>query len=179
MDSPDSKYGLGLEQGVNRLADYNPLWPLAFSEEAARIKAALGDLALAIEHYGSTSVPGLRAKPIIDLQIGVADIRDGLRFIEPMASLGYDYAGDQGILEHHIFGRGKARTFLAHVVVYEGQQWFHALRFRDRLRSEPDLRAAYEALKLDLAATTTSRADYTAGKTDFIMSASRYAAKLA
>ncbi|HLZ82357.1 MAG TPA: GrpB family protein [Caulobacteraceae bacterium] len=168
MDDPDPKYGLGLEQGVNRLVEYNSLWPLAFAEEAARIKAALGDRALAIEHYGSTSVPGLRAKPIIDLQIGVADIRDGLRFIEPMAGLGYDYAGDQGIPEHHIFGRGEARTYLAHVVVYEGPQWFRSLRFRDRLRHEPDVRAAYERLKLKLAASAATRGDYTAGKTPFI-----------
>jgi len=170
MDRPDPKYGLGLEQGVNRLAEYNPLWPRAFSEEAARIKAALGDKALAIEHYGSTSVPGLRAKPIIDLQIGVADIRDGLAFIEPMTGLGYDYAGDQGIAEHHIFGRGKVRTYLAHVLVYEGRQWFRCLRFRDRLRREPDVRAAYEALKLRLAANAATRGDYTAGKTTFIES---------
>ena len=170
MDDPDPKYGLGLEQGVNRLVEYNPLWPVAFSEEADRIKVALGSRALAIEHYGSTSVPGLRAKPIIDLQIGVADIRDGLGFIEPMAGLGYDYAGDQGIPEHHVFGRGKARTFLAHVVVYEGPQWFRSLRFRNRLRRDPDARAAYEALKLELAASTATRGDYTAGKTTFIES---------
>ena len=88
-----------------------------------------------------------------------------------MAGLGYDYAGDQGIPEHHIFGRGTARTYLAHVVVYEGQQWFRALRFRDRLRREPDVRAAYEALKLELAAGATTRGDYTAGKTTFIESA--------
>ena len=155
---------------MNRLADYNPLWPQAFSEEAVRIKAALGSWALAIEHYGSTSVPGLRAKPIIDIQIGVADIGNGLRFIEPMARIGYDYAGDQGIPEHHIFGRGKARTHLAHVVVYEGDQWVRALRFRDRLRNEPDVRAAYEALKLKLAATTATRREYTDGKTVFIES---------
>src|SRR5689334_106270 len=96
-------YGLGLEAGANRLSDYNPLWPRAFAEEAARIAAAVGPLALAIEHYGSTAVPGLRAKPIIDLLIGVADIDHGLRMIEPMARLGYDYAGSQGIPDHHIF----------------------------------------------------------------------------
>jgi len=161
-------YGLGLEQGANRLVEYNPSWPLAFSEEAARIKAALGDRVLAIEHYGSTSVPGLRAKPIIDIQIGVVDIRDGLGFIEPMAGLGYDYAGDQGIPEHHIFGRGVARTHLAHVVVFGGEQWRRSLRFRDRLRSELDVRAEYEALKLELATTTVSRGAYTAGKSAFV-----------
>jgi GrpB-like predicted nucleotidyltransferase (UPF0157 family) len=168
MHDLNPMYGLGLEQGVNQLVEYNSSWPLAFSEEAARIKTTLGDRALAIEHYGSTSVPGLRAKPIIDIQIGVADIRDGLGFIEPMAGLGYDYAGDQGILEHHVFGRGKARTHLAHVVVYGGEQWYRSLRFRDRLRSEPDVRAAYEALKLKLAASAVSRGDYTEGKSAFV-----------
>lgn len=170
MNDPHPKYGLGLEQGVNRLVEYNPLWPQAFAEEAARIKSTLGDEALAIEHYGSTSVPGLRAKPIIDLQIGVADISYGLRFIEPMAGLGYDYAGDQGIPEHHIFGRGRARTYLAHVVVYQGQQWLRSLLFRDRLRHDPKLRAGYEKLKFKLAMTVATRAEYTAGKTNFIES---------
>ena len=168
MQDTDQKFGLGLEQGVNRLVAPNPLWPQAFLEEAARIRAALGNSALAIEHYGSTAVPGLRAKPIIDLLIGVADIDDGLSFIEPMATLGYDYAGGQGIADHHIFGKGLARTHLAHVVVYESDQWLRSLRFRDRLRNEPDVRAAYETLKLDLAAASSSRSQYTAGKTIFV-----------
>jgi len=168
MRDSGQKFGLGLEQDSNRLVEPNPLWPQAFSEEAVRIKAALGDRALAIEHYGSTAVPGLRAKPIIDLLIGVADIGEGLNFIEPMATLGYDYAGDQGIPDHHIFGRGIARTHLAHVVVYESDQWRQSLRFRDRLRNEPDVRATYEALKLELAATTSTRGEYTAGKTAFV-----------
>jgi GrpB-like predicted nucleotidyltransferase (UPF0157 family) len=173
MTDGTDPYGLGLEQGSNRLVDHNPLWPQAFAEEAARIRAGLGEKVLAIEHYGSTSVPGLRAKPIIDLQIGVADIDDGLLFIEPMAGLGYDYAGDQGIPEHHIFGKRLARTFLAHVVVYQGAQWVRCLRFRDRLRSDANLRAAYEALKLRLASDpTNTRAAYTKGKTSFIQSAS-------
>jgi GrpB-like predicted nucleotidyltransferase (UPF0157 family) len=88
---------LACEREINRLVHPNPLWPQAFAEEAARIRDALGEKALAIEHYGSTAVPGLRAKPNIDLQIGVADINHGLLFIEPIAKLGYDYAGDQGI----------------------------------------------------------------------------------
>jgi GrpB-like predicted nucleotidyltransferase (UPF0157 family) len=168
MIASERDYGLGLEPGINRLVDYNPLWPQAFAEEAARIRAALGAGALAIEHYGSTAVPGLRAKPILDLLIGVAEIDQGLEFIEPMARLGYDYAGGQGIPEHHIFGKGRARTHLAHVVVHDGEQWLKSLAFRDRLRSDPAVRAAYEALKLRLAATASDRADYTAGKAAFI-----------
>jgi GrpB-like predicted nucleotidyltransferase (UPF0157 family) len=161
-------YGLGLEPGVNRLVDYNPLWPKAFADEAARIKAALGDLAMAIEHYGSTAVPGLRAKPIIDLIIGVVQIDHGLKFIEPMAGLGYDYAGGQGIPDHHIFGKGHARTHLAHVAIYQSEAWRRALGFRDRLRADPVVRAAYEELKLHLAATAASRGEYTAAKSAFV-----------
>jgi GrpB-like predicted nucleotidyltransferase (UPF0157 family) len=166
-------YGLGLETGANRLVDYNPLWPRAFAEEAARIRSAVGPLALGIEHFGSTAVPGLRAKPMLDLLIGVAEIDDGLRMIEPMAGLGYDYAGAQGIPEHHIFGLGLARTHLAHVVTYEGDQWRRCLRFRDRLRGDRELRAAYQALKSRLAGEDISRGDYTAGKTAFVIANSR------
>jgi len=168
VDSPDSVYGLGLEQGVNRLVEYNPRWPRAFAEEAARIKAALGELALDIQHFGSTAVPGLRAKPIIDLVIGVAESDHGLLFIEPLAGLGYDYAGSQGIVDHHIFGRGIARTHLAHVVIHESESWRRCLGFRDRLRADAEAREAYEALKLRLAAGAASRAEYTWGKTRFV-----------
>jgi GrpB-like predicted nucleotidyltransferase (UPF0157 family) len=174
MEHVANPYGLGLEREVNRLVDPNPLWARAFAEEAARILTAVGEKALAIEHYGSTAVPNLRVKPIIDLQIGVADIDHGLLFIEPMASLGYDYAGGQGIPDHHIFSKGRARTHLAHVVIYQGDQWVRTLRFRDRLRSEPALRAAYEALKARLAADpANSPAAYTEGRTSFIVEASR------
>jgi GrpB-like predicted nucleotidyltransferase (UPF0157 family) len=166
-------YGLGLEAGANRLVEYNPLWPRAFAEEAARIISAIGLLALGVEHYGSTAVPGLRAKPIVDLLIGVAHIDDGLRIIEPMGGLGYDYAGSQGIPEHHIFGRPVIRGYLAHVVVREGDQWKSCLRFRDRLRGDPELRSAYQELKNRLATETTSRAAYTAGKSEFIIANSR------
>lgn len=168
MALSDPIYGLGLERNVNRLADHNPLWAKAFAEEACRLGDALGELAVAIEHYGSTSVPGLKAKPIIDLQIGVADIARGLGFIAPMAALGYDYAGDQGIPNHHIFGLGEARVCLAHVAIFESDDWSRALRFRDRLRSDPQARRAYEALKIRLAGEGLTRAQYTAGKADFI-----------
>jgi GrpB-like predicted nucleotidyltransferase (UPF0157 family) len=170
---PDSDYGLGLERSSNRLVDHNPLWERAFAEEAARLAAALGPAALAIEHYGSTAVPGLRAKPVLDVQVGVAHIDHGLAFIEPMAALGYDYAGSQGIPDHHIFGRGVARTHLVHVVVHGAEAWFRTLRFRDRLRADPALRAAYEALKTGLAEAALTRAAYSAGKTEFIEAASR------
>ena len=170
----DPAYGLGLEHGVNRLSAHNGLWARAADEEGARILAALGaaglgQRVLGFEHYGSTAVPGLMAKPIIDLQLGVADIEDAIRFIPVITMLGYDDAGSQGIPDHHIFGLGTMRRVLAHVVVFQSEPWTRALRFRDRLRAEPDTRAAYEALKVDLARTSPDRARYTAGKGAFVV----------
>jgi GrpB-like predicted nucleotidyltransferase (UPF0157 family) len=166
-------YGLGLEPDANRLADYNPLWPRAFAEEAARIRSVVGPLALAIEHYGSTAVPGLRAKPIIDILVGVARIDDGLKMIEPMKRLGYDYATNHGIPEHHIFGRPRVRAYLTHVVAYGGEQWRGSLMFRDQLRANAPLRGAYQELKERLVRETRSRAAYTDGKTEFVLANSR------
>ncbi len=168
----DDRFGLGLDPRINWLADANPAWPQAFAQEAARLRRALGSLALAIEHFGSTAVPWLKAKPIIDLQIGVARIEDGLAFAGPMAQLGYEVVEGHGIAEHHIYALGAARTHMAHVEVYQGCGWQKCLTFRDRLRAEPDLRRDYEALKSRLASDKTlTRADYTAGKTDFIEAA--------
>ena len=83
---------LGLKHGVNRLVDYDPQWPTAFADEAARLQQALGPLAKRIEHYGSTSVPGLRAKPIIDILIGLPQLEDWAKCRRPLEALGYDYA---------------------------------------------------------------------------------------
>ncbi|WP_336960160.1 GrpB family protein [Sphingobium aquiterrae] len=168
MDAPDPRYGLGLAQGDVRVVPHNPLWARAFVEESTRIMAALGPVALAIEHYGSTAVPGLDAKPIIDMQIGVADLDDGLRFGPTFAALGYDLVTDHGIPDHHLYARGTIRTFFAHIALFESDEWFRTLRFRDRLRADPALRDAYRALKHDLAANAGSRRAYTDGKTDFV-----------
>lgn len=169
----DRRLGLGLEHGVNRLAAHNPLWAGAFQAEATRIRtglaaAGLEPLVLGLEHYGSSSVPGLMAKPIIDLQIGVADIAHALVFIPVMLALGYDDAGDQGIAQHRIFGLAQPRRVLAHVAVFDSEAWRETLRFRDRLRADAAVREAYQALKLDLVRTAADRAEYTAAKTNFV-----------
>lgn len=165
-------YGLGLERTENRLAASHPQWGQAFQDEAARIRAAVGSDIVALEHYGSTSVSGLSAKPIIDLLIGVADLSLADRHAPAMIALGYDDAGDGGIEGHRIFGKGAARTHLAHFVVHEGPEWTATLRFRDLLRADADLRDAYEQLKTRLVAEHPSdRAAYTAGKSAFVQAA--------
>lgn len=167
MANVDPAYGLGLLPDSIRLVRYNPLWPRAFAEEAARLQEAIGSAAIAIEHYGSTSVPGLRAKPILDIQIGVERIEVADQFVEAFAHLGYEHL-EHGLPEHRLFGRSMPRTHLVHVVVYGSDQWSRSIRFRDRLRADPAIRASYEALKDRLVASVATRDEYTAGKSEFV-----------
>lgn len=141
---------LGLKHGTNRLVDYDPEWPGEFEEEKARIQAAVGPVARGIEHYGSTAVTGLRAKPIIDILLGVAPLEDWLACRRPLEDIGYDYAENAGVPGHYIFGRGRdrtERTHLVHVVEFGGESWRSNLAFRDALRADEALRAAYLQLK--------------------------------
>lgn len=160
---------LGLEQGKVRLADSDAGWPLLFGAEQQRLLKAIGPLVVAIEHFGSTSIPGIKAKPIMDILIGLPDFAAGAALVTPMTGLGYAYVGIQTVPDDHLFGLGEPRTHLAHAVVHGGRHWVRNLRFRDRLRGDPELATAYEALKMDLAARFShDRAGYTAAKRDFI-----------
>src|SRR5215210_8407104 len=98
---------LGLKKNLNLLVEYNPLWETAFIEERNRLASALGDIANGIEHYGSTSVSGMRAKPILDILVGVTPLDDWAKCKAPLEALGYDYAPNAGVPGHHIFGRGR------------------------------------------------------------------------
>ena len=155
----------GLAHGTVQLAEWTPRWAELFALEAARLRAALGDLAVGIEHYGSTSVPGLVAKPLLDILVGGRDATDPAPYIAALTPLGYDYSAQAGVPEHLVFGRGSARTHLVHVVRYGGDAWRRALQFRDALRANAGLRDAYAAMKRELAECHgTDRARYTAEK---------------
>jgi len=159
----------GLAHGTVQLMEWTPRWAELFATEAVRLRAALGDLAVAVEHYGSTSVPGLVAKPLLDILVGGPEATDPAPYIAALASLGYDYSAHAGVPEHLVFGRGPARTHLVHVVRYGGQAWRKALAFRDALRADAGLRDAYAALKRELAERHGSdRSRYTAAKGAFI-----------
>ena len=168
----DKHFGvLGLAQTQVRLREPTPLWALLYQQEEERLKKALGPTLLGIEHYGSTSVGGIKAKPIIDIVAGIARLEDGPSLRGPLESLGYDYAGDKVVPGHHIFGKGEERTHLLHVVEYGSPIWIEALRFRDALRGDPALAREYEALKIALSEKYGERrADYTAAKASFIQS---------
>lgn len=168
----DASFGLGLKNLTVSLAEPNILWQDAYESEADAIRRALGDTAIDIEHVGSTAIPGIKAKPIIDIMVGIERFADGPACIGAMESIGYDYAGADIVPDDHIFGRGvngDTRTHLVHVVEYGGYHWNRMIAFRDALRADKGLARDYERLKVGLAGEhAESRAEYTRSKREFI-----------
>ena len=156
------------------IAAYDPVWPEAYERERAAILGALGDLASAVEHVGSTAVPGLGAKPIIDMMVGLRELADHARCVAPLQSLGYEHKGEYGIPGRHYFRKpvSGSRTHQVHMVERGSDFWARPLLFRDYLRANPDEAAAYDRLKRELAARFGADLEgYTEAKTDFIRSA--------
>ena len=140
--------------GPVTLAEYDPAWPLLYSREASRIRSALGSSAILIEHAGSTSVPGLAAKPIIDIVLAVPDSADEAAYVPAMESAGYVlWSREPDWIEHRMFN-GPDTDIHLHVFTAGATEIDRMLLLRDWLRvSEPD-RAAYLAVKRDLARRT-------------------------
>jgi GrpB-like predicted nucleotidyltransferase (UPF0157 family) len=160
---------LGLAHGKVALSESDPRWNALFDAERGRLVPAIGRHIVDIQHFGSTSIPGIKAKPILDILVGLPDFATGALLIGPMQSLGYDYVGTEMVPNDHLFGLGEPRTHLVHAVVHGGHHWTRNLRFRDQLRAQPALAEAYEALKIELAERFSgSRASYTAAKQAFI-----------
>jgi GrpB-like predicted nucleotidyltransferase (UPF0157 family) len=163
---------LGLAYGQVRLVEGDPGWPRAFERLAAELRAALGKLSVAVEHVGSTAVPGLVAKPILDLAIGLAPAADPDSVISALEPLGYEFRGDKGDTGGLLFvleDRPAHRLAHLHVVPYGGGKWCQYLAFRDRLRIDPDARAAYAEVKRSLGDQFAGdRQAYNAGKAAFV-----------
>ena len=168
MIGPDDAV-LGLAHQHVRLVDPTPRWAALYEEEQARLVAALRGYAPVVEHCGSTSVPGVPAKPILDILIGVPAPPDVRGLADALAPLGYEHAPHAGVPGHAVFGKGDPRTHLLHVVPLHGHAWHRMLRFRDALRADPALATEYGALKRALASRfATDRASYTDAKAAFI-----------
>jgi len=155
-----------------RIAEPDPGWAIAYEHEAARIAAAFpADAAVRHEHIGSTSVPGLPAKPIIDVSLALASLIPRDTYAEPLRSLGYDHQLDPWNDDHEYFSRenDNREGFHIHVCLADGAFETRHLAFLDWLRTHPDDAAAYARLKRDLAeAHPRDIVSYVEGKTDFI-----------
>ena len=162
---------LGLERGTVRLVPYDAHWPELFRAEAARIHAAVGpDLPLSLEHMGSTAVPGLAAKPILDVLGGYPAGASVAPYVDALVGAGYVHRGEQGIPGREFFRRGDPRAYHLHLAVKEGSFWRDHLAFRDTLRRHPAARDAYAALKQSLVEQyPRNREAYITGKTAFVL----------
>ncbi|MBD0320017.1 MAG: GrpB family protein [Gemmatimonadetes bacterium] len=155
-----------------RLAEYDPAWPARFAAEAARIRAALGTLAAAVEHVGSTAVPGLPGKPVLDLAIAVATEADADACVAPLQALGYTYRGPHGDdprRRYYVRDAAGKRFSHIHLYILPARAWDEKLAFRDALRADPALARAYAAEKWRVAeAVGWDKAAYSLAKGPFV-----------
>jgi GrpB-like predicted nucleotidyltransferase (UPF0157 family) len=160
---------LGLPSGCDQISQYTLEWRTLFLEEEARLKAHLGGYLLDIQHIGSTSIPGMPAKPILDIGVAVTNFEEAARSIPPMEQLGFAYKGENGIPRRHYFVKGDPRTHHAHMFEIESDEWRNLLLFRDYLIDNPKAARGYARLKEELAMKfANDREAYQAGKDNFI-----------
>lgn len=155
-----------------RLVAYDPDWPARFAAEAARLRSSLGATAADIEHVGSTAVPGLASKPVIDIGIAVTSEAAADSCITPLEALGYEYRGPHGDDPHrryYVRNVDGARAIQIHLYIMPANAWDQHLAFRDALRANPALAAEYEAEKYRVAdAVGWDKREYSEAKGPFV-----------
>ena len=134
------------------LAPYDPAWPAQYATEAAKIRAALGGAALALEHVGSTSIPGLAAKPIIDIVLCVANSADEHAYVPALTAQGYRLHLREPDWEQHRVMKGDHPLVNLHVFTVGSPELERMVAFRDRCRSHPEELQLYLDAKQTLAA---------------------------
>lgn len=144
--------GATVHDDTIHLAEYDAAWATMFDREAARIRGALGAAAVGIEHVGSTSVPGLAAKPLIDIALTVADSSDETAYVPALEAAGYVLRiREPEWYEHRLF-RGPDVAVLVHVFSVGCPEVDRMVMFRDHLRTDEADRTLYERTKRELAA---------------------------
>jgi len=170
---------IGLKRGTVKLLPHNPKWTEAFEKEKEVLSKALNGLVVDIQHIGSTSIPGIPAKPIIDISIGIKTMKNSKDFIKIFEDIGYEYRPDFGgptIQLLFVKGPEEKRTHYIHLMKYNGSIWINDLAFRDYLRKNKDRAEQYANLKKKLAANfANDRTKYTASKANFILETVRIA----
>lgn len=165
---------IGLVRGTVRLTAHQKEWDTNAEQTMKTLKQLLGDIAVDIQHIGSTAIPLIHAKPIIDIAVGVRDLQDITPCIDVLKQNGFVFRGEDvpgqvlfvmGDLENDV------RTHHIHVVKWKGSQWGNYIHFRDYLNAFPEKAMAYDDCKRKLAAQfPNDRRSYTAGKQKLIES---------
>ena len=167
------KSSLGLQRGTVRLEPYNsPEWKKLFKAEKSALKEVLGDRFIATEHVGSTAIPGIKAKPILDLMLAIPDLENWKWVQEPLSKLGYEFRRDFREEQGHILfvkGLEENRTHYLKITEPNSDFWTEHILFRDYLINNPQYREEYQNLKEKLFnAHAGNREPYTKGKEDFV-----------
>lgn len=151
------------------VVSYDPAWPLLFADEAGRLRGKLSTEVLAIEHFGSTSVPGMSGKPIVDLLVGAHDMEQAHRVAEEVAGLGYQNLGEV-LVPGRVYARRRGPPhFNVVVVAHEGPLWDYFLLVRDYLRTHPGELEAYSSAKREaIASGATTFLTYSHEKGPFL-----------
>ena len=163
---------VGLKRGTVKVVPYKKKWVDQFEKEKAQILEVCGDKIVAVEHIGSTSVPGLAAKPIIDIAVGVKRLKDAEQLLKPLSKIGYHfYKQSQRQSLFVAKGPDENRTHYLHAMRYKGAKWNNDQLFRDYLRSHPKEVERYSKLKAKLAKIhPDDRQAYSDDKNTFIKS---------
>lgn len=164
----------GLTRGVVTVSPTDPAWPSTYHQLAAELLPMLPDSVVTIEHVGSTAVPGLAAKPILDITVGVREGADPKAASRALEDFGFLRRGDvEGAELDRTFGfelADRVRLINAHMIRYAGSEWTQYVMFRDRLRADILERDKYARIKSGLAEEFPSdRQSYIAGKTAFVL----------
>ncbi|MFF4188894.1 GrpB family protein [Streptomyces sp. NPDC001691] len=128
------------------LAPYAPAWAALGQELAQQVSSVLRGMPVAVEHIGSTSVPGLDAKPVIDIQVGCQPV-DASTAVERVKELGFEHLGESGVPGREYLRRRSGQPTNVHVVEKDGRLWNDSILFRDYLRTHPDAAARYARVK--------------------------------
>jgi GrpB-like predicted nucleotidyltransferase (UPF0157 family) len=160
---------LGLESGIVRLLEYDARWPGLFAAEEQRIRACCGALPLKLEHIGSTSVPGLCAKPVLDILAGRPRDAAISEYVTALGHAGYVHRGERGVPGREFFRRGDPRAYHVHLVKEGGPLWREYLAFRDYLRAHDQAARRFANVKRGLAARfSTDREAYITAKSPHV-----------
>lgn len=164
---------IGLKRGTVELVEYNPEWAELFEQEKQLLLNTFGDRIIAIEHIGSTAIPDIPAKPIIDMNVAVESIDDIEDFIYKLQELGYEYIPERRYADRQFFPKGPSECRTHHLNLVELDSptaWRNQLLFRDYLRSHEEDCEAYAELKRTLANQyADNREEYTERKSNFVL----------
>ncbi len=165
---------LGLKRGEVALFEHQKEWEIEAQNVMKRLKGILGDVIVDIQHVGSTSIPSVKAKPIIDIAVAVNDFDSLLSMLQELKINGFYHIPTNENSQllfacgSYYDGTGEMQTHFIHIVLHNSMEWINYINFRDYLNNNFEVAKEYEALKISLSNSVNTREEYTEGKRDFI-----------